>query len=65
MAASAILLTPGVSLPAGDATTAAVAAVVVLGVVFLDERVHLATLAGLLLILSGSWLATRRTARSR
>ena len=36
---------------------------VLLGVLFLEERVGLATLAGMGLILVGSWLATRHGAR--
>jgi drug/metabolite transporter (DMT)-like permease len=35
----------------------------VLGVLLIDERVGIATLAGLLLILGGSWLSTRRAAQ--
>ncbi|HYM56615.1 MAG TPA: EamA family transporter, partial [Solirubrobacteraceae bacterium] len=34
---------------------------VLLGVVVLDERLGAASFLGLLLILGGSWLATRRT----
>ena len=43
---------------ASMAATLAIAALVVLGVAFLDERPGVGAIAGLLLILAGSWLAT-------